>query len=89
MRLATLDMRLAFGQNEAMGEPALDISALTPEQRLELIEHLWDSLSPEEVPLTEAQKKELDRRLERLERDGASGSSWDDVERRIRARSQR
>ena len=72
-----------------MGDPALDITDLTPNQRLELIEHLWDSLTPADVPLTEAQQKELQRRLDRLERDGVSGRSWDEVESRVRGSSHR
>jgi putative addiction module component (TIGR02574 family) len=72
-----------------MGDPAFDISGLTPDERLELIEHLWDSLTPEQVPLTEAQQEELQRRLERLDRDGVSGRSWDEVERRVRGGGQR
>ncbi len=72
-----------------MGDPAFDITGLTPHERLELIEHLWDSLTPQDVPLTEAQQEELQRRLERLERDGVSGRSWDEVERRVRGRGRR
>jgi putative addiction module component (TIGR02574 family) len=72
-----------------MGDPAFDITGLTPDERLELIEHLWDSLTPQDVPLTEAQQEELQRRLERLERDGVSGRPWDEVERRVRSRGQR
>lgn len=68
-----------------MGVPAVDISELSPQQRLELIEQLWDSLTAADVPLTPAQRAELRRRLERLEREGVSGRSWDEVELRIRA----
>lgn len=37
-------------------KPELDIVALTPEERLSLLEQLWDSLAatPEAIPLTEA-----------------------------------
>jgi len=53
----------------------IDIQALSPDQRLELIELLWDSLSstPEAIPFTEAQRTELDRRLDELDREGPSG----------------
>ena len=69
-----------------MGQSAIDISALSPEERLELLERLWDSLDPEEVPLTEAQRAELKRRVDRMERDGAPGRTWDEVEGRILGR---
>jgi putative addiction module component (TIGR02574 family) len=42
----------------------IDIAKLSPEERLELLEQLWDSLSPEAVPMTDAQEEELDRRLD-------------------------
>jgi putative addiction module component (TIGR02574 family) len=67
----------------------IDISALSPEERLELLEQLWDSLSvtPEAVPLTDAQREELDRRLDEVDRDGPLGIPWDEVMRRIRGRT--
>jgi len=67
----------------------IDISRLSPEERLELLEQLWDSLSstPEAVPLTDAQRQELDRRLDEIDRDGPTGIPWDEVMRRIRSRA--
>ena len=72
-----------------MSKPALDITALTPEERLSLLEQLWDSLAarPEAVPLTQAQHEELDRRLDDLEREGPVGIPWEEVLSRIRSRS--
>ena len=68
-----------------MSEPMPDLERLTPEERLQLIERLWDSLSSsEEIPLTGAQREELDRRLD-LEGDG-EGIPWDEVVRQIRNR---
>ena len=45
-----------------------DFSKLSVAERIQLAEDLWDSI-PEstDVPLTDAQKTELDRRLEDLE----------------------
>jgi putative addiction module component (TIGR02574 family) len=40
----------------------LDIARLTPQERLDLIGELWDSLAAEDVPLTPAQEAELARR---------------------------
>ena len=67
----------------------IDITQLSPEQRLELLEQLWDSLSstPDAVPLTAAQREELDRRLDEIDRDGPVGIPWDEVMRRIRSRT--
>lgn len=49
-----------------MGVPAIDIDKLAPDERLRLIEQLWESLRehPEAVPVTAAQPAELDRRLD-------------------------
>ncbi len=62
-----------------MSEPAIDIKGLTPEQRLRLLEELWDSLADSDVPLTDRQREELDRRLDELEREGPRGIPWDEV----------
>jgi putative addiction module component (TIGR02574 family) len=67
----------------------IDITRLTPDERLRLLEQLWDSLSatPDALPLTSAQRAELDRRLDELEQEGPAGIPWDEVMRRIRDRS--
>jgi putative addiction module component (TIGR02574 family) len=74
-----------------MSKPALNIRDLSPEERLSLIEELWDSLNekPENVPLTTAQREELDRRLDDLERSGPDGIPWDQVMQQIRSRPTR
>lgn len=71
-----------------MSKPAINIDDLNPEERLRMIEALWDSLSeqPGNVPLTDAQRQELDRRLDDLERSGPEGIPWDEVLQQIRTR---
>jgi len=66
----------------------IDIANLSAEERLRLLEELWESLSatPEAIPLTNAQSEELDRRLDELDRDGPLGIPWEEVLRRIRSR---
>jgi putative addiction module component (TIGR02574 family) len=64
----------------------IDIAKLSAEERLELLEQLWESLSAEKVPTTDAQQEELDRRLDHLDREGPVGSPWDAVIERIRNR---
>jgi putative addiction module component (TIGR02574 family) len=72
-----------------MSKRAVDITALTPEERLSLLEQLWDSLAerPEAVPLTQAQRSELDKRLDDLEREGPIGIPWEEVLSRILSRN--
>lgn len=65
----------------------VDITKLDPKERLELLEQLWDSLSPEAIPMTDAQTEELDRRLDELDREGAVGIPWNEVLNRIRNRA--
>ncbi len=75
--------------NSSMSEPALNIDELSTAERLQLLEQLWDSLSstPGGVPLTDAQRQELDRRLDDLEREGAAGIPWNEVLQQIRKRA--
>ena len=71
-----------------MSKRDLDIESLTPEERLSLLEDLWDSLAavPGTLPLTPAQRLELDRRLDDLDAEGPVGIPWDEVLGRIRNR---
>jgi putative addiction module component (TIGR02574 family) len=41
----------------------IDIDGLSPQERLDLIGRLWDSLDEEDLPLTPEQEAELDHRL--------------------------
>ena len=65
--------------------PRLD--HLTTEERLDLIERLWDSLgaAASTIPLTSPQRDELNRRLDDLDREGPTGTAWDEAVRRIRS----
>jgi putative addiction module component (TIGR02574 family) len=56
----------------------VDIASLSTEERLRLLEDLWESLrvAPERIPLSNAQREELDRRLDDLDRDGPTGIPW-------------
>ncbi len=62
-----------------MAKPAVDIDQLSPSERLELIEKLWDSLADNDVALTDAQRSELDARLDALEAEGPVGVPWEQV----------
>ena len=61
---------------------------LSVSERIQLVEDLWDSivLVPESVQLTEAQKQELDRRLDAYHKNPDTGSPWELVRERIRNR---
>jgi putative addiction module component (TIGR02574 family) len=60
-----------------------DIEQLSPVERLELIERLWDSLQDEQVPLRAEIRAELEKRLKTYEQDRASAVPWEDVKSRL------
>ncbi len=66
----------------------ISIFDLSPPEKLQLVEDLWDDLAanPSEVPLHDWQKQELARRKANLMRNPASALSWDEVKNRIRSR---
>lgn len=72
-----------------MSTKVADILDLSVEERIQIVEDIWDSIAavPEAVPLSEEQKKELDRRLEAYHRNPEAGSPWVEVRERIRNRS--
>ena len=62
---------------------------LTPAERIQLAEDLWDSVAAEPAalpPLSAAQCNELERRLQEHAKTPASALSWDDVRRQLWAR---
>ena len=67
---------------------AVSIFDLSPPEKLQLVEDLWDDLAanPSAVPVHEWQKKELARRKSNLVKNSASALSWDEVKRQVRNR---
>jgi len=63
-----------------------DVLELSLAERIQLVEDIWDSIAsvPNAVSLTDAQRQELDRRLEAARKDPEAGSPWEDVEAWIR-----
>jgi len=64
---------------------SLGIDQLSVPDRMLLLEEIWDSLiaTPENVPLTEVQKVELDRRIAASEANPEAGSYWEEVKARL------
>ena len=71
-----------------MPQHANSVFDLSPAEKLQLVEDLWDDLaaSPESVPVHDWQKEELDRRKANLMKNPASGLTWEEVQRRVRTR---
>jgi putative addiction module component (TIGR02574 family) len=62
-----------------------EILSLSVAERLELVQQIWDSIAatPDSLPITEAQRREIDRRLEAYERDPSQVGNWEEVRARI------
>lgn len=69
-----------------MTDPTADLARLSPRQRLQLIEWLWDSLEDKDIPVTAAQRAELERRLTSFDKDQEEGVSWEDLKTELRER---
>jgi len=71
-------------QSEIAGE----IKQLSVAERLVLVQEIWDSIvaDQESLPIAEAQKAELDRRLEAYKAAPEQGSSWEEVKQRLLGR---
>ncbi|HBW58596.1 MAG TPA: addiction module protein [Oscillatoriales bacterium UBA8482] len=61
------------------------ILPLTITEKLKLIEYIWDSIviNEDQIPLTQSQKQELDRRLASYQNIENQGESWEVVKQRI------
>ena len=75
---------------ETLDLPPLEIEDLSAEERIMLAQEIWDSFEKESdalPPLTEAQKKELDRRLSDYRANKGNLSAWNEVKQSILSKS--
>ncbi len=65
--------------------PLSDILKLSVAERIQLVEDIWDSIAEEAdaLPLTDAQREELDRRLADQEANPGVGRPWSEVKARL------
>lgn len=63
-----------------------DVLAMPVPERIEFVEDVWDSIAstPDAVALSDAQREELDHRLEIYRRDPTAASPWEEVKARVR-----
>lgn len=61
------------------------ILELPATDRVEIAQVIWESVleHPEAIPLTQAQKDELERRWRAFEQNPDEGEPWDDVKRSL------
>jgi putative addiction module component (TIGR02574 family) len=67
---------------------ATDTLALSIPERIQLVEDIWDTIAstPDEIDLTEEEKRIIDERLESYHKNPALGSPWEDVCKRVSAK---
>ena len=58
-----------------------EILRLSVEERIQLVEAIWDSIAehPESLPVTDSQRRELDRRLADHLREPDSARNWSEI----------
>lgn len=63
-----------------------DILQLSIAERIQLAEDIWDSIAttPDALPLTDAARQELDRRLASHAAHPEEGIAWDDLKQKVR-----
>ena len=55
------------------------IETLSPDEKVELLDALWESLEADALKLTEAERAELDRRIARLRENPSDVIPWEQV----------
>lgn len=62
-----------------------EILQLSVAERIQLVEDIWDSiaLKPDDIPLTDMERQELDRRLLSYKENPNEGVSWDELKQKI------
>ena len=62
-----------------------DILEMSIDERISIIEKIWDSIDHENISLTDAQQIELDRRLDRYNRGETKFVSWESIKQELNA----
>ena len=69
-----------------MSDLAPELARLSPRQRLDLVEALWESLDDKDAQVTDAQRAELDRRIAGFDQDQEQSIPWDHLRADLRQR---
>jgi putative addiction module component (TIGR02574 family) len=85
----TLTTSMACNGDKSMSRQSdpIDVDQLSVAERILVVQRIWDSIADQEasVPVTDAQREELDRRLEGYSSSPGEGATWDEVKSRLRA----
>ena len=65
-----------------------EILSLSIKDRLQIVGEIWESIaaSPDEIPLTAAQRRELDRRKREHRRSPSAARPWSQIKARLEKR---
>ena len=68
-----------------MNTQVAEIFELSVAERIQIVEDIWDSISntPEELPLSEAEKLKLDKRLESYRQNPNEGIKWETLKKNL------
>jgi putative addiction module component (TIGR02574 family) len=68
-----------------MNTQVAEILELSVAEKIQIVEDIWDSIiqNPELLPLSDAEKRELDKRLESYEQNRDEGIEWETLKRTI------
>ena len=68
-----------------------DILQLSVPERIQLVEDIWDSIAnePKSFSLTDAQRAELDRRMEAYQQDPSAGITFEELQQKFSQRAQK
>jgi putative addiction module component (TIGR02574 family) len=64
----------------------MDFSNLSIDERIALVQAIWDSIATEtdQLPLTDPQKRELDRRIAELDVNPENVLAWEEIKAHVR-----
>ena len=68
-----------------MNTQVAEIFELSVAEKIQIVEDIWDSISnaPEELTLSEAEKSELDKRLESYKQNRNEGIEWETLKKNL------
>jgi putative addiction module component (TIGR02574 family) len=67
----------------AQSTGGFSFEGLSTAERILLVEQIWDSIEPDQIEVTQAQRAELDRRLEAHRASPSEGVTWEQVKARL------
>ena len=74
-----IDIQLPASYPQSMATLPSNISSLSPAEKYDLLDALWEDLETQGPVLSSAQAEELDRRIAAYEKNPPTGTPWEQV----------